>query len=227
MSSAYVYRKRVRRSRYSEFRRRVLLIMLILVPFAAVGSYIYLGLNSAKSSQPISAVQNTEINGNKKTFTNDYFQFEDSGTWVVDKNSSDSQKIVYHRFNKNVQQAEMIVYINFVPIPLNLNTPRALPVRIINDNSFQATAVSNPCVTTYAKNELHNVKEVSINGATMLCDPDSPQYYIQLTEIGGDYRLKMKRSSGKPIQFVITYKDTGFGSRPDSLLNVTSSFKPR
>lgn len=227
MSSAYVYRKRVRRSRYSEFRRRVLLIMLILVPFVAVGAYIYLGLNNAKSSQPISAVQNTEINGNKKTFTNDYFQFEDSGTWVVDKNSSDSQKIVYHRFNKNVQQAEMIVYINFVPIPLNINTPRALPVRIINDNSFQATAVSNPCVTTYAKNELHNVKEVSINGATMLCDPDSPQYYIQLTEIGGDYRLKMKRSSGKPIQFVITYKDTGFGSRPDSLLNVTSSFKPR
>lgn len=227
MSSAYVYRKRVRRSRYSEFRRRVLMIVLILVPFVGVGVYIYLGLNNTKSKQPISAVLNTQIDGNKKTFTNDYFQFEDSGTWVVDKNNSDSQKIVYHRFNKNVQQAEMIAYINYVPVPLYLYTPRALPVRIVNDNALQATAVSNPCVTTYAKNEPHKVKEVSINGATMLCDPDSPQYYVVLTEVGGDYQLKMKRSSGKPIQFIITYKDTGFGSRPDSLLNITSSFRPR
>ncbi len=227
MSSAYVYRKRVRRSRYSEFRRRVLMILLILVPFVAVGAYIYLGLNNAKSDQPISAVQNTEINGNKKKFTNDYFQFEDTGTWVVDKNNTDNQKIVYHKFNKNVQQAELIAYIDYVPAPLYLYTPRALPVRIVNDNTFQATAISNPCVTTYAKNELHKVKEVSISGATMLCDPDSPQYYIALTEIGGDYRLKMKRPTGKQIQFVITYKDTGLGPHPESLLNVTSSFKLR
>jgi hypothetical protein len=82
-------------------------------------------------------------------------------------------------------------------------------------------------VTQYAKGELHKVKEVSINGATMLCDPDSPQYAVVVSEINGDYRLNLKRPNGALIQFVITYKDTALSTQPDSLINVVSSFQPR
>ncbi len=227
MSSAYVYRKPVRRSRYSEFRRRVMLVLIVLIPFIAVGIYIYLGLHNNHTSQPISAVQNTEITGDKTTFTNDYFEFQDTGTWVIDKTNSSASKLVYHKFRKSVLEAEMIVYIDQDPIPLYTAVPRALPVRVVNDNRLQATNVSSPCVEQYAKGELHKVKEVQVNNATILCDPDSPQYFIILSEINGDFHLHLKRPGGKPIEFVITYKDDGLAAQPNSVLNIASSFKTR
>jgi hypothetical protein len=228
MSSAYVYRKPVRRTRHAEFRRRIIITLFILVPFIAVGAYIYFGFHNAKQVKPVtSAVENTQISTNKSTFYSDYFQFDDTDTWVFDKKNSTANKLTYHKFRKNVQEAEMVVYVNQVPIPLYLATPRVLPVRIVNNNSTVATTVSDACGNSYPKGTLHNVKEVTIGYATMLCDPDSPQYYVQLAEVGGNYQLNMKRPSGQPIQFVITYKDTGLAAQPDAILSIANSFKTR
>jgi len=200
--------------------------LLFVAAFVAVGYFIYTGLNKNQNQAVISAVETTEITGNKTTFTNDYFQFQDTGKWVLEKASgSTDTKLVYHKYRKNVLEHELVVYINQVPIPLNLATSRVLPVRIINTNAFQITNISSPCVSSYAKGELHKVKELSINNATMLCDPDSAQYSVIVSEINGDYRLKHKRSSGTPIQYVMIYKDTGIAPLPDSLLNIASSFK--
>jgi len=225
MASGYVYKKPVKRSHYSSFRRYLLLISAFIIAAGVIAFFIYSGLRNNKDASPVSAVQNTEITDNKTTFTDTYFQFQDTGTWVVDKNNSTPQKRVYHKFRKNVLEDEMIIYENQVPIPLYLAVPRVLPVRIVNNNSFQATSVSAPCVSQYAKGELHKEKEVIIDNATMLCDPDSPQYSVVLGEINGDYQLDLKRPNGTPIQFVITYKDLGLAPQPDSLLNIASSFK--
>lgn len=201
--------------------------LLFLAAFGAVGYFIYTGLHRPASKAVTSGVENVQITGNKRTFTNDLFQFQDTGTWVVDKNTSTPSKITYHEFRKNQLEHEMVIYINQVPIPLYLAAPRVLPVRIINDNSFQAGSVSNPCGSVYPKGALHQVKEVSISGATMLCDPDSPQYMVVLSEVNGDYRLRLKRPNGTPIQFVIVYKDVGLAPQPDSLLNIANSFQTR
>lgn len=227
MAKGYVYKKPVKRSQYSSFRRYLIITLVILGLFGGLGYYIYSGLHQTQKPSALSAVEKTEITGNQQTFTNDFFEFQDSGTWVVDKNNTTKDKVVYHRFNKNVLQAEMIIYINQDPIPLYSAVPRALPVRIINDNSFQATNVSSPCVNQYAKGEPHHVKEVQINNATMLCDPDSPQYFVIFAEINGDYHLHLKRPNGSPIEFVITYKDLGLDPRPDSIINIASSFKTK
>jgi hypothetical protein len=227
MKRGYVYRRPVKRSHYSNFRRQMVITFLFLAAFAAVGYFIYTGLHRQPSKPVTSAVENTEITGNKVMTFNDYFQFEDTGAWVLDKNNSTANKFTYHLFRKSVLEHEMVIYMNQVPIPLYLATPRVLPVRIVNDNSFQATDVSNSCGATYAKGELHKVKEVTINNATMLCDPDNSQYYVVLSEINGDYRLNLKRPNGTPVQFVITYKDVGLDPQPNSILNVANSFKTR
>jgi hypothetical protein len=39
--------------------------------------------------------------------------------------------------------------------------------------------------------------------------------------------LSLKRPSGTPIQFVITYKDTGLDPQPNAILNIANSFKTR
>lgn len=227
MRQGYVYKKPVKRSHYSRFRRYLLTAIILLGLFGGLAYYIYSGLHAAQKPSALSAVEKTEITGNQQTFTNDFFEFQDTGSWVVDKNNTTSNKFVYHKFNKNVIEAEMIVYINQDPIPLYSAVPRALPVRIVNDDSLQATNVSSPCGGQYAKGELHKVKEVTVSGATMLCDPDSPQYFVILAEIGGDYHLHLKRPNGTPIEFVITYKDLGLDPRPDSIVNIASTFKTR
>lgn len=227
MSRGYTYKKPVNRSHYSNFRRRILFALVFLMVVGGVGFFIFTNVRTAPQSSQLSAVETTEITGNKTTFTNDYFQFEDSGKWILAKKNSSANRLVYDKYRKNVLEAEMIVYINQVPIPLYLDTPRVLPLRIVNDNSFMPTNVSSACVGNYAKGELHKVKEISINGATMLCDPDSPQYFVILSEINGDYRLRLKRPNGAPIQFIITYKDLGLDPQPDSLINIAGSFKTR
>ena len=227
MKRGYVYKRPVKRSHYSNFRRQILLIVVFLAGFGVVAFFIYSGLHKQNVKSVTSNVENTEITGNKSTTINDYFQFQDSGTWVLDKNNSTATKFTYHKFRKSVLEHELVVYINQVPIPLYLATPRVLPVHILNNNSLQITNVSSPCVQEYAKGDLHKVKEVEVNNATMLCDPDSPQYYVVISEINGNYQLHLKRPNGTPIQFVITYKDTGLAPQPDSLLNIASSFQTR
>jgi hypothetical protein len=227
MSSAYVYRKPVKRSRYADFRRRLFFSILVLLPFIAVGVYIYLGLHNKPDKPVTSAVENTEITDNKVTTVSDLFQFQDRGPWVFDTNDSTPNKLTYHKFRKKVLLHEMVIYINQVPIPLYLATPRVLPVHIVNNDSLQVTNVSDPCGGQYAKGELHKVKELSIDGATMLCDPDNTQYFVILSEVNGDYRLHLKRPNGTPVQFVITYKDVGLNPTSTDLINVASSFQTR
>jgi len=228
MSSAYVYRKPMRRPRHAQLRRRLIITLLILAPFVAVAVFIYLGYHNSKQPPAVtSKVQNTQITGQKHTFTNDYFQFQDTDTWIIKKDETNANKITYIKFRKNQQMAEMIIYINQVPAPLNLEVPLVVPVKIVNDTSLLATAVSNPCVTTYAKGELHKVKEVTVANTTMLCDPDSPEYYMVFGEVNGDYRLNMRMSSGKRVQLIITYKDVGLDPLAEAPLNIANSLQMR
>jgi hypothetical protein len=227
MRRGYVYKRPVKRSHYGNFRRQLLITFIFLVGISVVSYFIYYGLHKQSVKPVTSGVENTEITGNKVATINDNFQFEDTGSWVLDKNNSTATKFTYHKFRKSVLEHELVIYMNQVPIPLYLAAPRVLPVHIVNNNSLQITNVSSPCVSQYAKGELHKVKELEVNNATMLCDPDSPQYFVVVSEINGNYQLHLKRPNGSPVQFVITYKDTGLSPQPDSILNVASSFRTR
>ena len=227
MNSAYRYKKPVRRSRYAVFRRRLLMAIMLIVVVGGIALFIYFNSRTPQNNQPVSAVQTTTVTDPKSTFTGPYFQFQDTGKWSLDKSDSTATKFVYLKYNKNVLQHVLNIYVNQAPIPLDLAVPRVLPVRIVNNNSLDITNISSPCGNLYAKGELHKVKEMIVNGATMLCDPDSPQYNVVLAEINGDYRLKMVRPNGAPVQFVITYKDDGLDPQPDSLLNIASTFQAR
>jgi hypothetical protein len=100
-----------------------------------------------------------------------------------------------------------------------------LPVRVVNNNSFDATAVSSPCGTSYGAQELHKVRIISLNNANMLCDPDTPQFSVVLAEINGDYQLHLQRLSGAPVQFVITYRDLRLSPGPDTIVRIANSFQ--
>lgn len=222
----YVYRKIVRRHWYGrfKFRRRVFVISLCLILLIA----LVLGFDlhrSNKKTSPTSNVQNVVVSDVVNTFTSDLFKFQDTGKWVLNKQESTSSKFIYYKFHGNDVESQLIVYVNQIPIPLDLEVPRVLPVRIVNNNSFDVTSVSGPCIGSYSAGELHKVRIININGAEMLCDPDSPQYKVVLAEINGNYKLPLQTSDGKPLSLVITYRDLRQEPGDDSLLRIANSFQ--
>lgn len=200
-------------------------LSLFLVVLAGVGAWVIWDLmHEGPEQSRASNIETRIISDNLYTMTSPYFKFQDTSKWVLDKTRSTPDTFIYTKFRKLDILSQMIVYVNHVPIPLNLATPRVLPVRPVNDNSFDVTQTSDPCGKTY-NGAPHVVKPVKINEATMLCDPDNPQYMVQLAMISGDWRLNLKRPNGTPIQFVIVYRETTPDVRPQTLIRVAKSFQ--
>jgi hypothetical protein len=226
MADLYEYRKLVRRHWYGKFRLRrrfvVLFVLLLIAAAAAVGFDL---MNNDTSKPQTSATENIEVSDSISTFQTDYFQFKDTGKWVLNKQESTARKFVYNKFRGVQPQHQLVVYINEEPIPLYLATSRVLPIRIVNNDSIDITNVYGPCGSVYKPGELHRVKVVTIEGADMLCDPDTPQYSVVLAEVNGNWRFDLQRRDGSPISFVITFRDQTLNPGPDSILRIADSFK--
>lgn len=227
MRDSYIYLRRTRGHYYSVFRRRIRLLIIAGLVLIIVAAALFFDLKTSnkKTASPFSRVQNTEIANNLGVFGSTYFKFQDTGKWVFDTRDSSPSKFVYFKYRGLDLQAELTVYVNRVPIPLDLAVSRVLPVRIVNFNSLDITGVSDRCGKTYATGELRKVRLASIAGANMLCDPDTSLYSVVLAEIGGDYRLLMHRSDGTPVQFIIIFQDQTLDPKPDSVLKIAASFR--
>ena len=226
MADLYVYRKLVRRHWYGKFRLRsrfVALFILILVVAAAI--VVADSLRSDNPQPQTSATQNVEISDNVNTFRTDYFSFKDTGKWVLNKQESTATKFVYFKFRGVQPQHQLVIYVNEDPIPLYLSASRVLPVRIVNNNTLDVTNVYGPCGSVYESGELHKVKTIIIEGASILCDPDTPQYSVMLAEVNGNWQIDLHRRNGTPAKYVITYRDQTLSPGPESILRIADSFK--
>lgn len=206
-------------------RTRKLLKSAAAVAIVLAGAALYLNIRGPhRLFQPVTTAQTRVISASTQTTISPYFQFQDSAKWDLLQNDSNATTFVYARYRGSQPQQLLYVYVNRVPIPLDLATSYVLPVRVSNNNSFDVTSVSGPCLKSYG-GQPYKVKEVTIQLATMLCDPSNAEYSVQLAQIGGNYQITMRRPNGQPIQFIIIYKDVTGGTQPDSLLNIANSFK--
>lgn len=225
MRDSYIYRKTVRRHHHKTFRRRALVMLSVLILAGVLAGAVFLDLRRDVQRPNVSKVQTTQISDNMNTFRSSYFQFRDTGKWVLKTDESNVSKYIYYKYKGLNVEHQLVVYVNQVPIPLYLASSRVLPIRIVNNNSLDITTVSEPCVQHYMASELHKVKTVSINQAQMLCDPDTPQYSVVLSQIDGNYQLKMTRTDGSPVQLVVTYRDLRLKPGPETLLVIAKSFQ--
>jgi hypothetical protein len=224
MPHTYIFQKPHRRSRYTAYRRRLMLLVALLLFVGGIGVFIYVNLRvSAKGKSIITPVQYSTFTSPLQTFTSPYFKFQDTGKWVLDQKDSTAKEYLYTDYLGQIQEAQLTVYINQEPV--RAYTTRVLPVRIVNSNSFEITGVSDPCANQYSPGELHRVKQVSIKDAKMLCDPDDPQYSVVLSEIGGDYHLHLRRADGSPVQVVMIYRNQDINPRPNNLLTIARNFQ--
>lgn len=226
MANLYIYRKLVRRHWYGKFRLRRRLIVLFTLLLMAPAAYVAVDLTRNQAAKPqTSATENIEISDKINTFQTDYFSFKDTGKWVLNKPESTSRKFVYNKFRGVQPQHQLTIYVNEEPIPLYLAASRVLPVRIVNDNALDITNVYGPCGSIYKPGELHKVRVVTIEGANMLCDPDTPQYSVVLAEVNGNWQIDLQRHDGTQAKYVITYRDQTLNPGPGSILRIAESFK--
>lgn len=226
MADLYKYRKPVRRHWYRKFRLRLRFIISVVVIILL--SLLILGIDLYQKNKPkteTSAAEKVHISSIITTFHTPYFEFQDSGKWVLFKKDSSKSKFVFYKYRGLQPQQQLVVYINQQPIPLYLATSRVVPVRIVNENSLDVTNIYGPCGAQYQAGDLHKVKTMDIQGAKMLCDPDTPQYSVVLSEMNGNWQLNMKRKNGSAISFVITFKDMTFNPGPESILRIANTFK--
>ncbi|OGL24625.1 hypothetical protein A2884_02470 [Candidatus Saccharibacteria bacterium RIFCSPHIGHO2_01_FULL_48_12] len=225
MPAQYRYQKLHRLHPRRVVRRRIVVLFMFLLAIGLAIVLLTLDLSKTqKDNSTISSAVQSEIENTITDFKSPYFRFSDTGKWVYSKVDSKENEYVYYKYRGLDIEHRLTVYVNKVPIPDYLAASRALPVRIVNGNSLDAANVSGPCVGKYGVSELHKVKVVSVEGADMLCDPDTPQYSVALAEISGDWRLDMERPSGEPVQFVITYRDYRLDPDNTSIRGVAGSF---
>ena len=226
MSDLYIYRKYVRRHWYNKFRlrRRLAVIFTLLLALGIIALTIDL-IRSDSSKPETSAAESVQVSDSLNTFKAKYFEFQDKGKWVLDKNASTDKKFAYVKYRGLQLQYQLTIYVNEDPIPLYSAVSRVLPIRLVNDNQLDVTNVYGPCGKLYGSDELHKVKTLTIENAQMLCDPDTPQYSVILAEVNGDWRITMKRGDGSNAKYVIVYRDLTLDPGPDQILQIADSFK--
>lgn len=211
---------------YRAYKHRLKLVLVFSGVIAIVGGIIYLSLHTAKQPAPKpSAAVNSVVTENETTYKSSYFQFTDTQKWVLDKTSSTPTKYSYVAYQGQVIEGSLVIYINQQPTPFELAASRVLPIRIVNNNSFQVTGVSQACGAEYGQGAPLVDKVITINGAGMFCEPDTKLYTVVVSEIDGDYHLNLTRANGTPIQLIITYENQDLTPTPDSILNIASSFQ--
>lgn len=226
MADRYIFRKPVHRHRYSAVRRRLIVSVLLLVMVIAGSLWIFFGSNDTTNKIPaISDISQQVISDQTNTYITSYFQFQDTGKWVIDKNSSTPNTFHYLKYRGQLLENQLIIYVNHEPPSGDIATLRVLPVRIAGNETFETTGVSDPCGNQYTKGESHAVKIVTINGAAMYCDSETPLYSVVISEIGGDYHLNLRRPDGTNLKFIIVYRDMTLQPNSSSLLKIANSFK--
>lgn len=211
-------------------RRRFLIFALLLLgavlAVAGVLSYDFLGGNSSPVGDKSRLGDNYQHQiGGANLITSSYFQFGSMASWSFAPNDSTSHKLTYLLYEAGVPAHSLTIYIDQMPTQDDLATTHLLPVRIANDNSLTVGQLSANCNGLYKASDPKVIRPVQLDGAGMLCVPDSPQYSAVVSQIGSDYSLRLKRQNGQLATYIIIYRNLSVNPDPTVFLRAMSSFK--
>jgi len=206
-------------------RKRLVLGFFTLLVLGIVGFLFDLHHLGAAGSSPVGATVHSSIAG-PQTFKSAYFQFSDSAKWQYAPNDSTATKLTYLLYNNGVPAHMVTVYVNQTPLQNDLATTRVLPVQITHGNSFTLPGdISPACGSLYKPTDLKRIKSIQIGGTTMLCVPDSPQFTVEVGQVGGNYDLPLVRSGGLPAHYIILYHNLSADPDSSPFMRIMKTFK--
>jgi hypothetical protein len=212
------------RRRYRRYSLLMTFIFLLLGIVVGVVIFNIYHLKDQPFKRSVGATF-TQVIAGAQTFRSTYFEFSDTSKWVFAPNDSTANLFTYLLYADGVPAYSLSVYVNQTPVQYNLATTYVLPVQIKNNNSFIEGNISAPCNSVYQPSYLEHIRLVSLSGTDMLCVPDSPQYSVQVGQIGGNYNLMLKRSNGQVLDYIIVYHDLSVNPDPSPLLRIMNTFQ--
>jgi hypothetical protein len=210
-----------------QYRRRSLLLAIVLLVFGAIVAFViydFYHLKHQNSKKPVGVTYEQQIAG-AQTFTSSYFQFSDASKWVYAPNDSTATKLTYLLFVSGLPAHSLTVYVNQTPILDDLAVTRVLPVQLKNNNSFTIGSISVTCGSLYQPTDLKRVRTIALGGTSMLCVPDSPQFSVIVGQVGADYNLPLTRSDGEIAHYIIIYRNLTVDPDPTPFLRIMKTFK--
>jgi hypothetical protein len=224
---AYQINQPIQATHQRRYRRRSLLLTVILLVFGAVTAFViydFYHLKHQNNKKPVGVTYEQQIAG-PQTFTSSYFQFSDASKWVYAPNDSTANKLTYLLYASGLPAHSLTVYVNQTPLQDDLAVTRVLPVRLKNNNSFTIGSISVTCGSLYQPTDLKRVRTIALGGTSMLCVPDSPQFSVIVGQVGADYDLPLTRSGGEVAHYIIIYRNLTVDPDPTPFLRIMKTFK--
>lgn len=202
--------------------------VVVLLVLAGIGLFIgYDTWRSSKQSNTPSApsVQTkTTFASSFEVYRTEFFQFQASKTWKAISNESSAKKFVYRKFNKNLVEAQLDIYVN-EPVHQILDANRVLPVTFnMTSDKLNAIFVSEHCAKEI-KNKGYETK--TIGGVTIRCNTDTTNYSVIVGKEGGTTLLEMLRPDGSKVTYVIYFRDLRAITSPQEIQEIISTFQTR
>lgn len=222
---------KIHRSLYAaylrRYRRQALLALSALLIFslgtvALAYSFYQSTFSTGRSS--IGPAYTQQIAG-PQLFRSSYFQFSDTSNWVYAANDSGVNKVTYLLYEGGLPVHSLTVYVNQPPTQDGLAVNHVLPVQIEHDTSFSVGNLSPACDAQDADAASEPIHSMTLSGVKMICRPDSPQFSAVVGQIGGDYNLSLKRSSGQIANYVIVYHNLSVNPDPSAFVRIMQSFQ--
>lgn len=213
---------------YRRYRRRTVIIVTALLIVLGVTALVNLDLyrikHQAESKQYGATYQQT-VSGPHIT-KSDYFQFADSSAWKFDARDSTTTKFSYLLFEGGLPAHSVTIYVNQTPNQDDLATTRVLPVKIKDTSSFTIMSdISSTCGGLYKPTDLKRIKLIQLDGTTMMCVPDSPQYTVVVGQVGKDYNLSLQRLNGQFASYIIIYHNLTVSPDPAPFIRIMKTFQ--
>ncbi|MES2971109.1 MAG: hypothetical protein V4702_02185 [Patescibacteria group bacterium] len=206
-------------------RRLVLVIVTILFGIGAFISYdTWRASKQASRPSATTAPSKSTFVSSLEIYRTQYFQFQASKTWRAIANESTATKFMYRKFNSNLVEAQLAIYVN-EPADKNIDANRVLPVTFSPANDkLNALFVSDHCGKD-AKEK--GYKMVKLQDVTFRCLTDSADYSLLIGKEGGTTKLEMVRADGTLITYVIHFRDLRAIADAQDIEDIVNSFQVR
>lgn len=213
----------VHHRRYRRLKRLAILALLIT---AAGAFWLWRDLNRLEADSPKAIGTTTQVTiAGPETYRSAYFEFKDTAKWYYSPKESTATKLVYKMNVGGLPGHALTVYVNQTPLQNDLAVTHALPAQVKDGNVIVPGDLSDHCGKLYQPNELKRIRPVSINGTSVLCVPDSPQYVAVVGQAGGDYNLKLRRTTGETANYIIIYRNLMIEPDPGVFTRIMKTFR--
>lgn len=226
MSEHYYKLDHHRHRRFVKYIKWLLFSLVITLPILFVTLFFTTTIFVEKAPTPVtSSVQTSVIAPSSAVFRTALFQFQAAKAWSAVPKESTETKFVYRRFNNNLIEAQLDIYVN-TAADQHINATRVLPATYTdNGQGLNAAFVSAPCAKDIPKDQ--GYKEMTLQGVTFICNTDATDYSVLVGKEGGTTNLDMVRPDGSKISYVIHFRDLRAIAQTQDIEEVVNSFQTR